>query len=486
MLANAVCRGANIVEIDLQPRDRDRVGIAAPGSEIGSIEPVERYGIISGKRAADRPTPAHIRSSLQASTLDGVFAAIFSNLTSGVLLSNFLVSLKIDAWEIGLVTAIPMLANFVQPVGAWLSDRFNSRRLYCTLVYLPARSIWLLLLAAIGWYLGGGIDAQTMTLLTMVIVALSHTIGGFGSAAWLSWMAILVPRQLRGRYFGWRNSAGNLTSSIVVILSGFWVANYPRGEVEAFAIALAVAIIAGATSMFCQWRMVDVNPQVWQAATNPAEESESVSAIEVILADRDFQKFLLYFSGWMFATNLSAPFFNLYLLQDLSIDVSWVTIYNSIATGANLLVLVPFGRWIDRAGYQLPLISVGALMAVLPLLWLGVGENNLWLWLGLPLLFLANGGACAAIDLCTNNLQLDIASERHHAKYFGIVAALGGICGAVGTIVGGVLLQVDFIGGLLGLFAISTVCRFLALIPILFLHPHQGQELPAGELTTDN
>jgi MFS family permease len=149
-----------------------------------------------------------------------------------------------------------------------------------------------------------------------------------------------------------------------------------------------------------------------------------------------------------------------------------VTIYNSIATGANLLVLVPFGRWIDRSGYQLPLASVGALMAVLPLLWLGADASAPWLWLGLPLLFLANGGACAAIDLCTNNLQIDIADDRHHAKYFGIIAALGGICGALGTVVGGALLQIDVVGGLLGLFAISTVCRFIALIPALLLHPH--------------
>jgi len=39
--------------------------------------------------------------------------------------------------------------------------------------------------------------------------------------------------------------------------------------------------------------------------------------------------FILYFSVWTFAVNLSAPFFNIYLLKNLSLDVSLVTIYSS-------------------------------------------------------------------------------------------------------------------------------------------------------------
>ena len=51
----------------------------------------------------DRIPTTEIRRSPIASSIDGVFAAIYSNLTSGVLLSNFLVNLQAGSFEIGIL-----------------------------------------------------------------------------------------------------------------------------------------------------------------------------------------------------------------------------------------------------------------------------------------------------------------------------------------------------------------------------------------------
>jgi MFS family permease len=432
------------------------------------------------------PTKA-IRQSLQASSIDGVFAAIFSNLTGGVLLSNFLVDLQANSFEIGILAALPMLANIVQPIGAWWGDRSASRQQFCTRIYVPARLVWVLLLVGIVLHTQQLLDDRMLAILTMVVVALSHILAGLGSPTWLSWMAALVPRQLRGRYFGIRNTAANLTSLIVVAIAGFLVANYPSGELVGFAIALSIGIVAGVISIICQQQMVDVNPhdRIEQAdlsniEPHPTEPpiaaeivAQSASAIATIGQDRHFQGFLWCLGAWTFALNLSAPFFNLYLLQDLAIDVGWVTLYNSLTSVANLALLIPFGRWSDRIGHRLPLLLMGLVMTVLPLLWLGVGTDSLSLWLGLPLLFMLNGSATAAIELCINNLQLEIAHDRHQSQYFGIAAAIAGIAGAAGTVVGGGLDLLDALGGLTGLFVISSILRLLALIPLLLLQ-HEG------------
>jgi MFS family permease len=428
---------------------------------------------------------SEIRRSLKASSIDGVFAAIFSNLTGGVLLSNFLVDLQANSFEIGILAAIPMLSNIVQPLGAWWGDRLQSRLRFCSGIYLPSRLVWLLLLIGIWLYSQHQINDRTMAIWTMLVVALSHILGGLGSATWLSWMAALVPRQLRGRYFGIRNTASNLTSLIVVAIAGFLVANYPGGELEGFAIALTVGIVAGIISLICQWQMVDVNPQErLRSGTSKIEDNPTSTAVAIVSPpesalvtigkDPHFQGFLWCLGAWTFALNLSAPFFNLYLLQDLSIDVGWVTLYNSLTSVANLALLIPFGRWSDRIGNRLPLVVMGLVMTVLPLLWLGVGTDPLSLWVVLPLLFILNGGASAAIDLSINNLQIEIAHEHHQAQYFGIAAAVAGISGAAGTVVGGGLDLLDSLGGLTSLFAISSILRLLALIPLLLLK-HDGE-----------
>jgi MFS family permease len=443
----------------------------------------------------ERIPTAAVRQSLEASTLDGVFAVIFSSLTGGVLLSNFLVDLQATPFEIGILASIPMLANFVQPLGAWLGDRFGSRHNYCAVVYFPARLVWVFLLLGMGLFSTDRIDAHGMVLWTMVVMLASHLLGGLGSAAWLSWMAALVPRRLRGRYFSIRNSAANLTNLLVIPIAGFVVASYPRGEVEGFAIALAVGIVAGAVSLAFQWRMVDVTPQGLSqkqaviaaivadqtaALAPPAPESIAVvlpSFWQVIRADRNFQRFLAYFSFWMFAVNLSNPFFNLYLLQNLSIDISWVTVYNSLTAGANLLLLIPFGRLSDRIGNRIPLLGVGLVIAALPVFWLGTGTGALSLWLWLPLLHLLNGGASAAIDLCTNNLQLEVSHNHHQAKYFGITAAIAGVTGAIGTMVGGGLAQLTDFGGLSSVFLLSSGVRLVALLPLLLIQESRGLSL---------
>ena len=184
--------------------------------------------------------------------------------------------------------------------------------------------------------------------------------------------------------------------------------------------------------------------------------------------DPNFLKFLVYFTLWTFSVNLSAPFFNVYLLDELNLDLTQVTLYNSLSAGANLLLLMFWGRLADRIGNRPILIGVGIIFALFPLFWLVTGNNSLSIWFWLPLLHLVAGGTSAAIDLCSNNLQLDIAPNQHQTTYFGIAAACAGISGAVGTAVGGFWIEFGY-GGLLGLFALSGVLRLVALLPLIFV-----------------
>jgi MFS family permease len=423
-----------------------------------------------------------IRSSLRASTLDGIFAAVFSNIAGGVLLSNFLIELHASPVEVGMLASFPMLANLMQPLGAILGDRTSSRHHYCFWIYAPSRLIWLLLLVAIAFFSGSRISDHTLVFWTLAIVFATHVLGALGSAAWLSWLAALVPRRLRGRYFSIRNSAANLTCLIGVPLAGLIVSVYPQGSIVGYGIVLLIGIIAGLISLGFQWLMADVNPQ---EQSNPPTESEDPENAEPLnlpsassfLNDANFLRFLIYFSVWMFAVNLSAPFFNLYMLDNLGLDVSWVTIYNSLTSGANLLMLMVWGKLADRLGNRFLLLTVGMLVAVTPIFWLGTGTDSLSIWLWLPLLHIVAGGTWAAIDLCNNNIQLSIAPVKNQATYFAIAAATAGVSGALGTTAGGLLAELANYGGLPGLFVLSTIVRLLALFPLIFVHEAGGRSI---------
>ncbi|HEY9836347.1 MAG TPA: MFS transporter [Vampirovibrionales bacterium] len=423
-----------------------------------------------------------IRNSLQASTLDGVFATFFSCATGGVLLSNFLLDLGASNVEIGLLAAIPMLVNFLQPVGAYLGDRTTSRHWYTLSIFSISRLLWLFLLLGIGWFIVDPRQAHNLVVGTLAIVALTHILGAFGSPSWVSWMAALVPDRLRGRYFGFRNSAANLTNLLTMPILGVMVSQWDGGTIEGYGIILCVAIAAGIISLCFQFLMADVNPQIWGSdsrslpTTEPTPPSSAI-ALPSFLKDKNFRMFLLYFGGWMFAVNLSAPFFNLYLLKDLEIDVSWVTLYNSLAAGANLLMLPIWGKLADRLGNRPLLLFVGILVAITPVLWLATGTHGLVLWVGLPLLHLISGATWAAVDLCSSNIQMEIAPAKQPSSYFAIAAAVSGLAGAVGTTLGGFIATQSAFGGFVGLFAFSALLRLMALLPLLFLQEPRSQSL---------
>ena len=167
----------------------------------------------------------------------------------------------------------------------------------------------------------------------------------------------------------------------------------------------------------------------------------------------------------------------MYLLDNLDLDLGWVSFYTSIHAGANLVMLVIWGKVADRLGNRPLLVIVGILVALLPLFWLGIGNNSLSVWLWLPLIHLLKGAMWAAIDLCSNNIQMEIAPTEHPSSYFAIAGAVGGVCGALGTTAGGELAQLGILGGLSGVFLISTGIRLFALLPLVLVKEPRSQSV---------
>jgi len=412
------------------------------------------------------------RTSLKASTIDGVLATIFSNITSGVLLINFLLQLGATPVEIGLLSSIPMLVNFLQPLGAYIADSMKSRHWYILAIFAPSRLLWLILVGGIAWLGWSNTASHELVTWTLAIILISNILGALGSCAWFSWMAALVPQRLRGRYFGIRNSAASLTNLVCVPLLGFAISAWPGGSIQGYGVLLLLGVVIGLLSLACQFWMTDVNPQIIEhSKAKPQQQKTTRNQPEKlnIFQDINFLKFLLYLGLWMFAFNLSAPFFNLYMMENLALDVSTVTLYTSLVAGANLVMLVVWGRLADRIGNRPLLLLVGILVALTPLFWLFVGSDSVSVWVWLPLIHLVCGGFAAAIDLCITNIQMSIASATRPSQYYAIAAAVAGTCGGLGSAAGGYIAGLDIIAGLTGLFALSAILRLLALLPLVFV-----------------
>ena len=316
-------------------------------------------------------------------------------------------------------------------------------------------------------------DPQQLLQWTLVTVVAANVLGAFANSNWFSWMAAVVPHRLRGRYFGFRNSSISLVTLLGVPLMGLFVSAWGTDPILGYGVVLLVGVLAGIISLGYQFLMVDVNPQAYKKDAEvdrltASTKRKPADFVPSVLKDANFLIFLLYFSVWTFAVNLSAPFFNIYLLKDLSLDVSLVTIYSSLSSGANLLLLMFWGKLADRWGNRPLLIAVGLVVALTPLLWLGTGNYPFAVWVWLPLLHLLGGTTLGAIALCTNNIQMEIAPFEQPSTYFAIAAAVSGVAGGLGTTAGGFLAELPGMS-LGGLFALSAAVRLVGLLPLILV-----------------
>jgi MFS family permease len=421
-----------------------------------------------------------IRTSLKALTTEAAFATVFSSIIGGALLSNFLLDLGASTVEIGLLASIPQLTNLLQPLGAYLGDRVKSRNWYSLLIFGTSRLLWLMIVPGIWLVSSSQMTGRQLVLLTLAIIWVTNILEALGRASFLSWMAVLVPERLRGRYFGFRNSVVTLTNLIGVPLLGLAVSKWPGGSLSGFGVVLVLGIVLGIISLGFHFLMTDVNPKLVNAADSDTDHGSPWGTVFSFLKDANFLRFLVYAGFWSFAVNVSAPFFNLYLLGNLKLDVSLVTLYGSLGAGANLLMLMFWGKLADRIGNRPLMIAVGILVALTPLLWLEAGTAPIFLWVWFPLLHIVGGGTWAAIDLCSGNLMMSVTPLRNQSIYFAVAAAVPGIAGAIGITVGGFVATVTDFGGLPTVFALSAVLRLFALLPLVFVH--EQRSMPLGQL----
>jgi MFS family permease len=423
---------------------------------------------------------AQIRTSLRALTTEGALATVFYSIIGGALLSKFLLDLGASAVEIGMLASIPQMTNLLQPLGAYLGDRIKSRNWYSLLLFGTSRLLWLLIVPGIWLVSSSHMAGHQLVLLTLAIIWVTNILEALGRASFFTWVAVLVPERLRGRYFGFRNSVVNLTNFIGVPLLGLAVSSWPGGSLSGFGAVLVLGIVLGIISLGFHFLMTDVNPKLLHVAGEDTDQGASGGRVFSFLKDANFLRFLLYSGLWSFAVNVSAPFFNLYLLGDLNLDVSVVTLYNSLGFGANLLMLMFWGRLADRIGNRPLMLVVGILVGLTPLLWLEAGTAPIFLWVWFPLLHLLGGATWAAIDLCSGNLMMSVTPLRNQSIYFAIAAAVPGITGAMGITVGGFVATVTNFGGLPTVFALSGALRVVALLPLVFVH--EQRSVPLGQL----
>jgi MFS family permease len=263
--------------------------------------------------------------------------------------------------------------------------------------------------------------------------------GAMASGAWLWWMQDLVPAQRLGSYFGRRGAVLLAVSAPLLIGAGLLLdyasaARGPEGERMAFAFLYVLAAACGVASSAALSLIPDRPPK---------EDPRGVrvgASLWVAFTDPNFRTMLLWLAMWGFGSTLSIPFFAVFMLIELALPVTTVTVVLGLGTVTNILFLRLWGDLSDRFGNK-PVLAVvapvlGAAMALTPF----VSHADWRLQVGLLLVIqVLIAVAVAGADLTAWNLAFKLGRGPHAPSYLAGTSLVRALSTGTGPIIGGAL-----------------------------------------------
>ena len=366
--------------------------------------------------------------------VDSVCASLTGAFCGGVILSAFAIALGANSQQIGLLAAIPFIAQLAQLPATAIIEHVRQRRKIGVLAVTTARLV-ITSLALIPFIPDTGIGLQALVAMQIVI----SVFNSMGGCAINSWLHHFVPRDALGDFFSRRLVWGTASACIATLLVGVMVEELPlANKLHTYAISFVLGGMAGFVGIAFLARV----PEPRMPPRIPG--SSVMRQLWEPFADANFRKLLLFLGSWNVASNIAAPFLTVFLIRQLEYPLTVVTALWVCSQVSNAFTLYAWGRVSDR------LSNKAILAAALPVHFFcmfmlvfcdAVPYPALQLWM-LFAIHVLMGVAGGGISLAAGNLGLRLAPQGHGTPYLAAIGLVTAFTGGVTPIVAGSLAHV--------------------------------------------
>ena len=360
---------------------------------------------------------------------DGLATQVMSTLTGGVFLTGYALHLGASNLVIGLLAAIPFLAQLMQVPAVLLVERIRRRRLLTVLSVALGR-VALLLVAA-----SAALPDDLALASLLAGLSIQAGIGAIGGCAWNSWMRDLIPGDRLGGFFSRRLFGMTLLGGSLSYVAGMGIDLWSEqfGGAAVYGSLFATAGLAGMVGV-CLLGLT----QEPMMPPPPAPIPFGILLREPF-HDPNFRRLLMFLGPWSFAVNLASPFFTVYMLDTLDMGMAEIMPLVIFSQSTNLLTLNAWGRLTDRFSNKSVLSVCGPLYVFCFLGWTfttfpdrhGHTLELLYVLHGLM------GVATAGVTLATGNIALKLSPHGKATSYLAIVGMVSSLSAGVAPLVGG-------------------------------------------------
>jgi MFS family permease len=387
---------------------------------------------VTPARAAAKQHKADLLRSLRLCTVEGIVAMPI--VTMSLPVNVFMTALVAMAFSlpkttIGLISALPFFGNFLQIFVTSLLSRWKPAKTITVAAATMHLISWVGLGIILPW-----IPRDDPTLAGRYFIIwflITSCFGALAGVTWNAWIQEWVPDRLRGKYFGRRNGALQISTTAFLLITGWALARWN------YAIPVFQLVILGAVLM----RMLSVRWQ-WLSPTRARRHVASVplplpEQIRVVAGARSFLIFIAFGAVWAFAANCFGPFYHVFMFEQLRLSALEVGVLATLAQLSGALSLPAWGRLLDRYGNKSVMTFSLLLWQVSAFLWCFLVVENrgmligMWIW---------GGATGAGFILGQFTLLLRLIPLQAKSLAIGVNLALVSLVAATAPITGGAIL----------------------------------------------
>lgn len=380
----------------------------------------------------DTLTEAEVQSGLRAVIRDGLASQAMVTFTGGVFLVAFALKLGASNLVIGLLAAIPPLAQLIQIPTIFLVEKIRKRRAISVYASASSRIIWLLI-ALMAIFLP---PKEGLTFL-IVALALHSTIGAVSACSWSSWMRDLVPQDQLGSFYSKRMRLSTGLGIILYLAAGFYVdlvkKLFPDLELYAYSTLFLIGFFAGMLGVY----FISTIPE--PRMVTQEGRSKFFEQMLIPFEDINFRKLITFLGSWNFAVNLAAPFFTVYMLKRLRMDMSFIIALTVLSQIMNLIFLRIWGKFSDIFSNKSVLAVCGPLFLACILAWTftTMPEKHMGTIPLLAAIHIFMGISIAGVTLSSGNIALKLAPKEQATPYLAANSIVNSLAAAIGPVLGG-------------------------------------------------
>ena len=353
--------------------------------------------------------------------LSGVYIATAGAMFGSVFLFAFARKFGMSKFEIALLASTTHFANIMQFIACYLMENYITRKKFLLRTAYAGRALWIVA-SFIPTLLARRMPEATIGVFFFIVI-ISNILHFFAATAWLSWLKDIIPHKHRATFFARKNFLTGIAMLTVPYIVGKILDQHDIYLTYSLIFSFFALLSIWGTSLFS--KIKDTHEFI-------REKIDWHEIFKIPLKNKNFRFYLLFSMTLAFATAGMAPFFALFLLEDLEFSKATIGFFSFISIFMTIVMYLFWGKVSRKVGHRNTLFVAVPIMIMLPFLATMANKSNAFLIMVIVHLF--SGVIWSGINLASINLLLSISPKKRNTAYMSVFYFMNGIMGVLSPI----------------------------------------------------